>query len=144
MTALAAGVGRAVNASRPVMVIVPQDAELVAELYAPTRAVGFVEPGKETRLLYDAFPYQRFGSFGGKVDNISRIAVDPRETEIPFPFEEPVYRIKVKLDRQAIRASGEQNPLQAGMTLQANIVLERQTFLAWLLQPLNAVLNRTA
>jgi membrane fusion protein len=143
VTALTAGVGRSVTAARPVMVIVPDGTELMAELYAPTRAVGFVEPGKETRLLYDAFPYQRFGSFGGKVDNISRIAVDPRETEIPFPFEEPVYRIKVKLDRQAIQAFGKQNPLQAGMTLQANIVLERQTFLAWLLQPLNAVLNRT-
>jgi membrane fusion protein len=144
VTALATGVGRAVNASRPVMVIVPEGAELMAELYAPTRAVGFVEPGKETRLLYDAFPYQRFGSFGGRVDDIARIAVDPRETEIPFPFEEPVYRIKVKLDLQAIDAFGEQNPLQPGMTLQANIVLERQTFLAWLLQPLKAVLNRTS
>lgn len=144
VTALAAGVGRSVAAARPVMVIVPDGAELMAELYAPTRAIGFVEPGKETRLLYDAFPYQRFGSFGGTVDNISRIALDPRETEIPFPFEEPVYRIKVRLDRQAIEAFGEQNPLQAGMTLKANIVLERQTFLAWLLQPLNAVINRTS
>jgi membrane fusion protein len=68
VTALAAGLGRSVNASRPVMVIVPTEAELMAELYAPTRAVGFVERGKETRLLYDAFPYQRFGSFGGKGD----------------------------------------------------------------------------
>ncbi|MEQ5786809.1 HlyD family efflux transporter periplasmic adaptor subunit [Erythrobacter sp. NFXS35] len=144
VTALAAGVGRSVNASRPVMVIVPEGAELVAELYAPTRAVGFVEAGKETRLLYDAFPYQRFGSFGGKVANISRTAVDPRETDIPFPFDEPVYRIKVSLDQQRIDAFGGPSPLQAGMTLQANIVLERQTFLAWLLQPLNAVLNRTA
>lgn len=144
VTALATGVGRSVNPARPAMVIVPEGAELIAELYAPTRAVGFVEPGKETRLLYDAFPYQRFGSFGGKVKSISRIAVDPRETEIPFPFEEPVYRIKVKLDGQAIRAFGDNNPLQAGMTLQANIVLERQTFLGWLLQPLNAVLNRTS
>lgn len=144
VTALAAGVGRSVNASRPVMIIVPDGAKLVAELYAPTRAVGFVEAGKETRLLYDAFPYQRFGSFGGKVANISRTAVDPRETDIPFPFEEPVYRIKVSLDQQRIDAFGGQSSLQAGMTLQANIVLERQTFLAWLLQPLNAVLNRTA
>lgn len=144
VTALAAGVGRSVNASRPVMVIVPDGAELVAELYAPTRAVGFVDAGKETRLLYDAFPYQRFGSFGGKVANISRTAVDPRETDIPFPFEEPVYRIKVSLDQQRVDAFGGPSPLQAGMTLQANIVLERQTFLAWLLQPLNAVLNRTA
>ena len=126
------------------MVIVPDKAELTAELYAPTRAVGFVDPGEETRLLYDAFPYQRFGSFGGKVTNISRIAIDPRESDIPFPFEEPVYRITVKLDRQAVKAFGDLNHLQAGMTLKANIVLERQSFLAWLLQPLNAVLNRTS
>ena len=126
----------------PLMVIVPTEAELSAELYAPSRAVGFVEPGKETRLIYDAFPYQRFGSFEGSVASISRIAIDPRETDIPFPFEEPVYRISVSLDEQAIEAFGEPAPLQAGMTLQANIVLERQSFLAWLLQPLNAVLKR--
>lgn len=144
VTALAVGIGRSVNASRPLMVIVPDGTELMAELYTPTRAVGFVEAGKETRLLYDAFPYQRFGSFGGKVANISRIAIDPRETDIPFPFEEPVYRIKVALDQQRIDAFGEPSPLQAGMTLKTNIVLERQTFLAWLLQPLNAVLNRTS
>jgi membrane fusion protein len=144
VTALATGEGRSVSAGRPVMVIIPQDAELSAELYAPTRAVGLVEKGKETRLLYDAFPYQRFGSFQGKVASISRIAVDPRETEIPFPFEEPVYRIKVALDDQAVEAFGESTPLQAGMTLQANIVLERQNFLAWLLQPLNAVLKRNS
>ncbi len=144
VTALAIGVGRVVNPSRPVMVIVPEDAELVAELYAPSRAVGFVTAGKETRLLYDAFPYERFGSFGGTVADISRTALDPRESDVPFPFEEPVYRIKVTLDRQAVAAFGTPTALQAGMTLKANIVLERQSFLAWLLQPLNAVLNRTA
>jgi len=143
VTALATGEGRAATTARPLMVLVPTDAKFTAELYAPTRSIGFVEPGKETRLLYDAFPYQRFGSFGGQVASISRIAVDPRETEIPFPFEEPVYRVKVSLDQQTIEAFGQPAPLQAGMTLQANIVLERQSFLAWLLQPLNAVLNRT-
>jgi len=143
ITALTAGEGRAATTARPLMVIVPTEAELTAELYAPTRSIGFVDPGKETRLLYDAFPYQRFGSFEGRVASISRIAVDPRETEIPFPFEEPVYRVKVKLAQQSIDAFGEPAPLQPGMTLQANIVLERQSFLAWILQPLNAVLNRT-
>lgn len=143
VTALATGEGRTTGAARPLMVLVPTDVQLTAELYAPTRSIGFVEPGKETRLLYDAFPYQRFGSFGGRVSSISRIAVDPRETEIPFPFEEPVYRVRVSLDEQSINAFGEPTPLQAGMTLQANIVLERQSFFAWLLQPLTAVLNRT-
>jgi len=140
---LSTGEGRAASTARPLMVIVPTDAKLTAELYAPTRSIGFVDPGEETRLLYDAFPYQRFGSFEGRVASISRIAVDPREAEIPFPFEEPVYRVKVILDQQSVDAFGEPAPLQPGMTLQANIVLERQSFLAWILQPLNAVLNRT-
>lgn len=144
VTALATGVGKVVNPALPVMTIVPEGAELAAELYAPSRAIGFVEPGKETRLLYDAFPYQKFGSFSGSVTSIARIAIDPRTTDIPFPFEEPVYRVKVALDRQSVDAFGEPAPLQPGMTLQANIVLERQSFLAWLLQPLNAVLKRNA
>ena len=130
VTALATGEGKTTTGGRPLMVIVPDDAQLTAELYAPTRAVGFVEPGKETRLLYDAFPYQKFGSFGGKVKSISRIAVDPREMDMPLPFEQPVYRVKVALDQQTVDAFGEPAPLQAGMTLQANIVLERQSFLA--------------
>ena len=141
---LVTGEGRAATTARPLMVIVPDNARLTAELYAPTRSIGFVEPGKETRLLYDAFPYQRFGSFGGEITSIARIAVDPRETDIPFPFEEPVYRVKVALDQQSVEAFGEPAPLQAGMTLQANIVLERQSFLAWLLQPLNAVMKRNS
>lgn len=144
VTALATGLGRPANAGRPLMVIVPEKAKLEAELYAPSRAVGLVEPGKETRLLYDAFPYQRFGSFLGTISSISRIAVDPRETDIPFPFEEPVYRLRVTLEEQGVEAYGDATPLQPGMTLQANIVLERQSFLDWILEPLNAVLNRNS
>ena len=144
VTALATGEGKATAGGRPLMVLVPDDTQLTAELYAPTRAIGLVEPGQETRLLYDAFPYQKFGSFGGEITSIARIAVDPRETDIPFPFEEPVYRVKVALDQQSVEAFGEPAPLQAGMTLQVNIVLERQSFLAWILQPLNAVLKRNS
>jgi membrane fusion protein len=124
------------------MVIIPVDTELRAELYAPTRAIGFVREGQETRILYDAFPYQRFGSFGGRVASISRTVIDPRESEVPLRLEEPVYRIQVALDRQDLEARGV--PLQPGMTLNANIILERQSFLGWLLKPLNAVLRRNS
>lgn len=144
VTALQTAAGRTANPNVPLMVIVPDRSQLKAELYAPTRAIGFVKPGQETRILFDAFPYQRFGSFGGKVQSVSRIVIDPRENEVPLKLEEAVYRVTVALDKQAIAAYGEKVPLQPGMTLQANIVLERQSFLSWLLQPLNAVLKRTA
>lgn len=144
VTALQTATGRTANPSMPLMVIVPDKSQLKAELYAPTRAIGFVKSGQETRILFDAFPYQRFGSFGGKVQSVSRIVIDPRESEVPLKLEEAVYRVTVALDKQAIAAYGEKVSLQPGMTLRANIVLERQSFLSWMLQPLNAVLKRTA
>jgi membrane fusion protein len=127
----------------PMMIIIPEGSRLHAEIYAPTRAIGFVKPGQEVRLLYEAFPYQRFGSFQGKVTRVSRTVIDPRELTAPLKAEEPVYRIEVALDRQSVEAFGDRLALQPGMTLSANLILDRRSFLDWLLQPLNAVMMRS-
>jgi len=134
--------GRAVDPSVPLMEIVPEGSPLAAHVYAPSRAIGFVRPGQEVRLLYDAFPYQRFGSFPGRVTSVSRVAIDPRQLAAPLQVEEPVYRIEVAPDAQTVGAFGEPQPLQPGMTLTANLILDRRSFLDWLLTPLNAVLRR--
>ena len=144
VTAVQVASGRTANVNVPMMVIVPEGAALKAELYAPSRAIGFVHPGQETRVLFDAFPYQRFGSYRGRIQSVSRIVIDPRETDLPLKLEEPAYRITVMLDRQTVDAYGEKTSLQPGMTLNANIVLERQSFLDWLLKPIKAVRNRVA
>ena len=142
VTALQTAPGQSVTPQRPVLMIVPAGAALQADIYAPTRAIGFVRPGQEARLLYDAFPYTRFGSFRGRVQSVSRTVLDPRETDVPLQLEEPVYRIRVALDSQAIVAHGGEQQLQPGMTLTANLVLERRSFFQWLLAPLYAVINR--
>lgn len=144
VTALQTAIGRTATAQTPLMVIVPPNARLRAELYAPTRAIGFVTPGQETRLLFDAFPYQRFGSFGGKVSSVSQAIFDPRETDVPLKLEQAVYKITVELDHQHPIGQVDNIYLQPGMTLSANIVLERQSFLDWILAPLNAVRKRAA
>jgi membrane fusion protein len=144
VTALQTAKGRTAQNNVPLMVIVPDGSQLKAELYAPTRAIGFVKKDQETRILYDAFPYQRFGSFAGKVVSVSRTVIDPREAEVPIKLEEAVYRVTVNIEQQNIEGYGTAVSLQPGMTLMANIVLERQSFLDWLLQPLNAVTKRTS
>lgn len=142
VTTLQTAVGRTVDGAVPLMVIVPEGSMLHANVYAPTRAIGFVEPGQEVRLLFDAFPYQRFGSFSGRITGISRTVIDPRELSAPLKIEEAVYRIRVQPDSQTVEAFGETLPLQPGMTLSANLILDERSFLDWLLQPLTAVLNR--
>lgn len=144
VAALQTARGRAVEPSMPLMEIVPEGTALRAEIYAPTRAIGFVRPGQEVRLLYDAFPYQRFGSFSGRVVSVSRSVIDPRQLAAPLRIEEAVYRIEVRPEGQSVDAYGQATPLQPGMTLTANLILDRRSFLDWLLTPLHAVMRRNS
>ncbi len=135
-------VGRTVQSGQPILAILPEGSTLEAELFVPSRAAGFVEVGQEVRLLYDAFPYQRFGSYTAKIIRVSGTILAPNEISAPFVINEPVYRVTAAIDTDKIRARGKEIALQSGMTLQANIVLERRSFLDWLLDPVRAVADR--
>jgi membrane fusion protein len=144
VTALQTAVGRVAEPSTPLMAILPTDSRLVAEVYAPTSAIGFVQPNQEVRILYDAFPYRQFGSVSGHVASISRDVIDPRHGNVPVEAKEPVYKLLIRLDDQELRTQRGPVRLQAGMVLQANVILERQSFMDWLLAPLHAFSRRTS
>lgn len=142
VAAMQASLGRTVESSVPLMEIVPENSELKAQIYVPSRAIGFVRPGQDVRLLYDAFPYQRFGSFSGRVTRVSNSVIDPRQLAAPLEVQEPVYQVEVALQAQSIDAFAERVALRPGMTLTASLILDRRSLLDWLLTPLNAVLRR--
>jgi membrane fusion protein len=139
VTILQATVGQFADTTRPEMDIVPDDSILQAELFVPTRAIGFVQPGQEVRILYDAFPYQQFGTYRGRVIEISQTILTRTDAIGPVELKEPAYRVKVALDRPDIDAYGKRIPLQADMLLRADIILEKRTLLRWLLDPLLSV-----
>jgi membrane fusion protein len=142
VTALQAGPGQTVDASRPLLTLVPVDAELRAELFVPSRAIGFVKPGQRVRLQIEAFPYQRFGTQGGTVETVSQAVLAPQDVIGKVTLAEPAYRVTVRLDRQTVDAFGTQTPLQPDMALTADIVLEERSLLAWLVEPLLSVRGR--
>jgi membrane fusion protein len=136
VTILQATLGQFADTARPEMEILPDGSVLQAELFVPTRAIGFVQPGQEVRILYDAFPYQQFGTYRGRVIEISQTILTRTDTIGPIELKEPAYRVKVSLDRPDIDAYGKRIPLQADMLLRADIILEKRTLLKWLLDPL--------
>lgn len=141
-TAVVASVGSAADGSRPLVSIVPEGAVLQAHLFATSRAVGFVREGAAVRLRYQAYPYQKFGQASGQVLSVSRIALAANEIfTLGNPSSnnqnsEPFYRITVALDKQSILAYGQQQALQAGMLLDADIMLETRHLYEWVLEPL--------
>jgi membrane fusion protein len=64
--------GAMVRAGEPLLTITPSTGELVAHLFAPSEAIGFVRAGAHVRVRYRAYPYQRFGQYPGTVVAITR------------------------------------------------------------------------
>ena len=122
----------------------PEGSVLEAELFVPSRAIGFIDEGQEVRLLFDAFPYQRFGSFPAEIKAVSGAIMAPEESGAPFPLNEATYRVLARLDEQSLLIADSSVALQSGMKLTANIVLERRSFMDWLLEPLRAVARRSS
>ncbi|MDP2226443.1 MAG: HlyD family efflux transporter periplasmic adaptor subunit [Moraxellaceae bacterium] len=142
-------VGQMAEPERPLLAIVPEDSPLEAQLYVSSAAIGFVRPGQPVLLRYQAYPYQKFGQAEGTVRQVSRTALGPAEfASRPLGWQpatsnnEPVYRITVQLARQTLRAYGEEQPLQPGMLLEADIMQEQRRLYEWVLEPLYTVSGR--
>lgn len=125
-------------------------APLQAQLYAPSRTAGFVEPGQAVWLRLHAFPYQKFGMVPGSVAEVSRTPVLPQDLPSGMASalmsaaqsQEPLYRITVALQRDSFQAFGKAQPLKAGMSLEADVIQDRRAIWEWVLEPLLAAKAR--
>lgn len=117
--------------------ILPSGARLQVELFAPSRAVGLIQPGAQVRLRLDSYPYEKFGSAAGRVLSIAPTSSMPAELPQGPDKSGPVFRIVVELAQQHIELNAQRRyPLQPGMTLSADVLLERRRLVEYLLAPL--------
>ncbi|MDI4635739.1 HlyD family efflux transporter periplasmic adaptor subunit [Pelomonas sp. V22] len=140
--------GQPVTAGARLATVLPRDATMLAHLYAPSSAIGFVHPQQQVQLRYQAFPYQKFGHQRGTVVQVSRTPLSGAElAQLSLPagmagLNEPLYRITVALDRQSVLAFGKEQALTAGMQLDADVLLERRRLIEWIFEPLLALGHR--
>lgn len=142
VTTILAEPGQSVASAQPLLTILPAGAELQAQLLLPTRAAGFIHPGQEVVLRYQAFPYQRFGHHLGEVSEVGRSVLQPGDAGLPPTIQEAVYRVTVRLPTQSVQADGKAIALQAGMQLDADIHVDRRRLIEWLFDPLVSIMGR--
>jgi membrane fusion protein len=136
VSTLQATVGQMADPRRMQLEIIPIDATLQAELFFPTRAFGFVREGQDVRILYDAFPYQKFGTYRGRVLKVSETILTGNDVVGPIQLKEPAYRVTAALERPDIDAYGQKIPLRPDMLLKADVILDKRALMSWLLDPL--------
>lgn len=139
-------VGQAIQAGQPLLTLLPEGSRLEAQLLLPSRAIGFIEPGDRVLLRYQAFPHQKFGHHRGTVSQVSRSALAPQKSAMAGAgsSSEPVYRLRVELEAQAIMAYGTPEPLRPGMLVEADILGESRKLYEWVLEPLYSVYGSVA
>lgn len=114
--------------------IVPEQPEFYAEVYVPSRAAGFIKKGQQTRLKLNAFPYQKFGVLKGTISSKSSHTLPHSANDGQSNLG--LYKVKVALEKQNILAYGNTIPLQSGMELAADILIDKRSLWEWLLAPL--------
>ena len=146
LTGVLTAAGQSVTSAAALASLVPADAKLQAQLFAPSSAVGFVRPEQSVLLRYQAFPYQKFGHQVGHVTQVSRSPLQASELAgLPFlagAGQEPLYRITVTLDRQSVAAYGQAQPLASGMQLEADVLLDRRRLIEWIFEPVLGIASR--
>jgi len=130
--------GITVQPNTALATLVPAPATLQARLYAPSRTLGLVKTGQKVVVRYQAYPSEKFGQQQGVVAQVSGVALSPEEYSLRTDrnVEEPMYEIIVTLPEQTIMLNGQPHALQAGMAVDADILLERRRLIDWLLEPI--------
>lgn len=149
VTAVQAERGSRPDTRVPLFSIVPKGSLLEAHLFCPSRAIGFLRAGQRVLLRYQAYPYQKFGHYEAVLTGVSRSAVSP--AALPPQLSaltslvgtgEPVYRLTARLNTQHVTAYGQPVPLQPGMQLEADVIIEQRRLYEWILDPLYTLTGR--
>ncbi|MGL5833490.1 MAG: HlyD family efflux transporter periplasmic adaptor subunit [Waterburya sp.] len=112
---LKAHAGFVTQPSKPLLEIVPNDS-LIAQVYIPSKDIGFVKSGMDVDVRIDSFDFTEFGDISGQLIWVGADALEPNEQH-PFPR----YPAKIKLATQTIMANGKSMPLESGMAINVNI-----------------------
>jgi len=141
VSGLTVSVGQNAAIGQRLLALIPADSMLQAELWLPSRAIGFVAAGDRVVLRYHAYPYEKFGQQFGHVRDVARSALAPAEASrlLGQSIATPVYRVTVELERQTLSIAGKVLPLRSNMALDADILLERRRLIEWLFEPLQAL-----
>ena len=118
------------------LVLVPDDAEVTAEVVMENKDVGFVRAGQEATIKLETFPYTRYGTVQGQVQSITADAVQDEKRGAIFPAT-------LVLNQSALNVDGKRIKLAPGMNLTAEIKTGKRRVIDYLLSPVQQHMNES-
>lgn len=122
--------GGGVTAAQPLMVIVPTDEPVEVEALLENKDIGFVRPGQEVEIKVETFTFTKYGVVHGSVTSLSNDAIEDEKLG-------QVYRVRIQLEENHIRASDQDIALSSGMAVRAEVKADKRKVIDYFLSPLN-------
>lgn len=122
-------VGGVVPAAQPLMLIVPNSAQVEVEAFLENKDVGFVQVGQIAAAKIDAFDYTKYGLISAKVTHVSQDAIQDEKKGL-------IYSTRILLDKNNIFVDGKHSPLSAGMSVNVEIKTGTRRVIEYVLSPL--------
>lgn len=133
--------GGVVTPAQVLLVVVPDQAKVTADVVLENKDVGFVDQGQTAEIKLETFPYTRYGTITATVTHISADAVvqesrDPKDTAGSKPGAPgAVFPATLTLSTNTIGVDGKRIKLAPGMNLTAEIKTGKRRVIDYLLSP---------
>jgi HlyD family type I secretion membrane fusion protein len=116
------------------MNVVPLDGKLQAEVRVAPTDIGFVKLGQNVRLKIGTFDFMRYGTIQGEVTMVAPYsATDEKQGSY--------FKVIVSLPQNYL-GNDQTKMIDPGMTVQADILTDRQSVLKYLLRPIYAAFSQ--
>ena len=112
------------------MIIVPRDAEVLAEVTVDNKDIGFVNAGDLAQIKLETFPFTRYGTVPAKVRSVTADAVNDEKRGAIFPA-------LLALGKSQIDVDGRLISLSPGMNVTAEIKTGRRRIAEYLISPVH-------
>ncbi|ABG15408.1 MULTISPECIES: HlyD family secretion protein [Yersinia pseudotuberculosis complex] len=136
--------GQMVNVNDSLVQLTPSDNPYYClVLWVPNNSVPYINTGDKVNIRYDAFPFEKFGQFPGRIISISNVPVSQQEIasyniapRLPNGgLIEPYYKVIVALDDIHFRYQSKPLMLSNGLKANVTLFLEKRPLYQWMLSP---------
>jgi hemolysin D len=139
--------GAVIQPGAVLLTLVPQDEQLMAEVFVQNQDIGFVKEGQSVRVKLAAYPFTKYGTLEGTVQHVSADATesDPARASMAASDEgssqtnDSPFKALIALTTQNLNARGMDLPVAAGMRVSAEIRQGERTVMEYLLSPVQKV-----
>ncbi|WP_199610550.1 HlyD family type I secretion periplasmic adaptor subunit [Flocculibacter collagenilyticus] len=122
-------VGGVVTPAQQLMLIVPEQDQLIAEVFLENKDIGFVQEGQAAEVKLHTFPFTKYGVVHGEVTHISDDAIQDEKRGA-------IFAMQVRLKEHALLVEGKEIKLKPGMTLSVEVQTGKRRLIEFFLAPL--------